>query len=235
MSAGVAVLELSEVVKEYPGHPPVRALDGVSFRVDQGELVGVVGPSGSGKSTLLHVVGTLDRPSSGVVRIGGNEVSALSDRRLSAARSRLIGFVFQQFFLVESMSALDNVATGLLYTGAGPVERRFRAFEALNRVGLAHRIEHRPTELSGGEQQRVAIARALVNRPAIILADEPTGNLDSHTGQATMDLFRDLHTEGATIVIITHDRELAATLPRQVHIRDGRIERDERSRAAVAR
>jgi putative ABC transport system ATP-binding protein len=223
VSAGVAVLELSDVVKEYPGHPPVRALDGVSLRVDQGELVGVVGPSGSGKSTLLHVVGTLDRPSSGVVRIGGNEVSALSDRRLSAARSRLIGFVFQQFFLVESMSALDNVATGLLYTGAGPVERRFRAFEALNRVGLA------------GEQQRVAIARALVNRPAIILADEPTGNLDTHTGQATMDLFRDLHAEGATIVIITHDRDLAATLPRQVHLRDGRIERDERSRAAVTR
>jgi putative ABC transport system ATP-binding protein len=235
VSAGIPVLELTDVAKVYPGNPPVRALDGVSLTVNQGELVGVVGPSGSGKSTLLHVVGTLDRPSSGAVRIGGHEVSSLSDRRLSAARSRLIGFVFQQFFLVESMSALDNVATGLMYTGASPVERRFRAFEALERVGLGHRIAHRPKELSGGEQQRVAIARALVNRPAIILADEPTGNLDSHTGEATMDLFRDLHSEGATIVIITHDRELAARLPRQVHIRDGRVESDERTRAAVAR
>jgi len=235
MSAGIPVLELFDVAKVYPGHPPVRALDGVSLTVNQGELVGVVGPSGSGKSTLLHVVGTLDRPSSGAVRIGGHEVSSLSDRRLSAARSRLIGFVFQQFFLVESMSALDNVATGLMYTGASPIERRFRAFEALERVGLGHRLDHRPKELSGGEQQRVAIARALVNRPAIILADEPTGNLDSHTGEATMDLFRDLHSEGATIVIITHDRDLAARLPRQVHIRDGRVERDERARMTVAR
>jgi putative ABC transport system ATP-binding protein len=235
VSAGVPVLELFDVAKVYPGSPPVRALDGVSLTVNQGELLGVVGPSGSGKSTLLHVVGTLDRPSSGTVRIGGHEVSSLSDRRLSAARSRLIGFVFQQFFLVESMSALDNVATGLMYTGASPIERRFRAYEALERVGLAHRIAHRPKELSGGEQQRVAIARALVNRPAIILADEPTGNLDSHTGEATMDLFRDLHSEGATIVIITHDRDLAARLPRQIHIRDGRVERDERARAVIAR
>ncbi len=235
MSAPQAVLELDEVTKVYPGHPPVRALDGVTLTVGQGELVGVVGPSGSGKSTLLHVVGTLDRPTSGAVRIAGHEVSALSDKRLSAARSRLIGFVFQQFFLVESMTALDNVATGLLYTGAGPLERRFRAFEALHRVGLGHRVEHRPTELSGGEQQRVAIARALVNRPAIILADEPTGNLDSATGAATMDLFRDLHAEGATIVIITHDRDLAATLPRQIHIRDGRIESDERAKAVATR
>lgn len=235
MNAQRTVLELADVTKVYPGHPPVHALDGVSLTVSQGELVGVVGPSGSGKSTLLHVIGTLDRPSSGAVRIAGHEVSALSDARLSAARSRLIGFVFQQFFLVESMSALDNVATGLLYTGAGPLERRFRAFEALRRVGLGHRVGHRPTELSGGEQQRVAIARALVNRPAIILADEPTGNLDSATGAATMRLFRDLHEGGATIVIITHDRDLAAGLPRQVHIRDGRIESDERREAVAAR
>ena len=227
------VLELDGVAKVYPGHPPVRALDKVSLTVTRGELVGVVGPSGSGKSTLLHVVGTLDRPTAGAVWIAGHEVSALSDRRLSAARSRLIGFVFQQFFLVESMTALDNVATGLLYTGAGALERRFRAYEALRRVGLGHRVGHRPTELSGGEQQRVAIARALVNKPAIILADEPTGNLDSATGAATMDVFRDLHRDGATIVIITHDRDLAATLPRQIHIRDGRIESDERAKAGA--
>ena len=195
-------------------------------------MVAVVGPSGSGKSTLLHVIGTLDRPSTGVVRIAGTEVSSLSDRRLSAARSALIGFVFQQFFLIDSMSALDNVATGLMYTGARPLERRFRAYEALERVGLGHRLKHRPTELSGGEQQRVAIARALVNRPAIILADEPTGNLDSHTGEAIMDLFRDLHDDGATILVITHDRDLAASLPRQVHLRDGLVESDDRAKVS---
>lgn len=220
------VLELDNVVKSYAGHPPVYALDGVSLTVHQGELVGIVGPSGSGKSTLLHIIGTLDRPSSGTVTIGGHVVSTMSDRRLSAARSSLIGFVFQQFHLVPSMTALDNVATGLLYTGADLTERRFRAFEALQRVGLAHRITHLPSELSGGERQRVAIARALVNKPAIILADEPTGNLDSRTGEQIMGLFHELNAQGATIVVITHDRELAEGLPRQVHIRDGRLESD---------
>jgi len=221
-----AVLELADVVKSYAGHPPVHALDGVSLTVERGELVGIVGPSGSGKSTLLHIIGTLDRPSSGVVTIGGHVVSTMSDKRLSAARSSLIGFVFQQFHLISSMSALDNVVTGLLYTGASLTERRFRAYEALVRVGLAHRITHLPSELSGGERQRVAIARALVNRPAIILADEPTGNLDTRTGEQIMGLFHELHRQGATIVIITHDRELAKDLPRQVHIRDGRLESD---------
>ncbi|PKQ17882.1 MAG: ABC transporter ATP-binding protein [Actinobacteria bacterium HGW-Actinobacteria-8] len=221
-----AVLELADVVKSYAGHPPVHALDGVSLTVERGELVGIVGPSGSGKSTLLHIIGTLDRPSSGVVTIGGHVVSTMSDKRLSAARSSLIGFVFQQFHLISSMSALDNVATGLLYTGASLTERRFRAYEALVRVELAHRITHLPSELSGGERQRVAIARALVNRPAIILADEPTGNLDTRTGEQIMGLFQELHRQGATIVIITHDRELAKFLPRQVHIRDGRLESD---------
>jgi len=221
-----AVLELANVVKSYPGHPPVHALAGVSLTVDKGELVGIVGPSGSGKSTLLHIIGTLDRPSSGVVTIGGHVVSTMSDKRLSAARSSLIGFVFQQFHLITSMSALDNVATGLLYTGASLTERRFHAYEALVRVGLAHRITHLPSELSGGEKQRVAIARALVNRPAIILADEPTGNLDTRTGEQIMSLFHELHRQGSTIVVITHDRELAKGLPRQVHIRDGRLESD---------
>ncbi|MFP5360380.1 MAG: ABC transporter ATP-binding protein [Actinomycetes bacterium] len=221
-----AVLELDGVVKQYPGHPPVRALDGVSLTVNRGELVAIVGPSGSGKSTLLHLIGTLDRPSEGTVTIGGHVVSTMSDRRLSAARSSLIGFVFQQFHLVPSMTALDNVATGLLYTGASLTERRFRAYEALERVGLLHRVTHLPSELSGGERQRVAIARALINRPAIILADEPTGNLDSRTGVQIMALFHELHAQGATIVIITHDRELAEGLPRQVHIRDGRIQED---------
>ncbi|NYI40061.1 ABC transporter ATP-binding protein [Demequina lutea] len=226
------VLELADVVKSYPGHPPVHALAGVSLTVHEGELVGIVGPSGSGKSTLLHIIGTLDRPSSGVVTIGGHVVSTMSDRRLSAARSSLIGFVFQQFHLIPSMTALDNVATGLLYTGANLTERRFKAFEALQRVGLAHRLTHLPSELSGGERQRVAIARALVNKPAIILADEPTGNLDTHTGEQIMGLFHDLNAQGATILVITHDRELAEGLPRQVHIRDGRLESD--SAATVA-
>jgi putative ABC transport system ATP-binding protein len=222
-----AVLELIDVVKEYPGEPPIRALDGVSLRVDEGEMVGIVGPSGSGKSTLLHIIGTLDQPTSGLVRLAGVETSAMSDRNLSAVRSQLLGFVFQQFFLLDGMSALDNVANGLLYRGIAPAQRRAAAREALERVGLGHRLDHVPNKLSGGERQRVAMARAIINRPAIVLADEPTGNLDSKSGASVMELITELHAEGRTIIIITHDRELAASLPRQVAVLDGKIESDD--------
>jgi putative ABC transport system ATP-binding protein len=224
-----AALELIDVVKEYPGEPPIRALDGVSLSVAAGEMVGIVGPSGSGKSTLLHIIGTLDQPTSGVVRLSGVETSSMSDRNLSAVRSQLLGFVFQQFFLLDGMSALDNVANGLLYRGIAPTARRAAAKEALERVGLGHRLEHVPSKMSGGERQRVAMARAIVNRPAIVLADEPTGNLDSKSGAAVMALIRELHADGHTIIIITHDRELAASLPRQVSMRDGIVESDHRN------
>ena len=223
----IPVLEMYGVVKEYPGHPPVRALGGVDLRVDRGELLAIVGPSGSGKSTLLHVMGTLDQPTSGTVRIAGVEVSGLSDRRLSGVRSRMIGFVFQQFHLLDGMSALENVATGLIYAGMSPSRRLRAARDSLVRVGLESRMHHVPSHLSGGERQRVAIARALVHRPEIVLADEPSGNLDTATSDSIVALLKDLNEEdGSTIVVITHDHDLADALPRRVGIRDGLIEFD---------
>ncbi len=220
------VLELRGVVKEYPTDPPTRVLHGVDLRVDRGELVAIVGPSGSGKSTLLNIIGTLDLPTRGTVRVAGHDVSSLSDEDLSALRSTQIGFVFQQFFLLSGMTSVDNVADGLLYRGVPRRLRRARAAEALERVGLAHRMHHNPEKLSGGERQRVAIARALVGEPALVLADEPTGNLDSVSSASIMALLHELHAGGSTILVITHDHEIAASLPRQVSLRDGRIERD---------
>jgi putative ABC transport system ATP-binding protein len=226
MSAAAEVLELEQVTKTYPSSPPVQALRGVSFAVRQGELVAIAGPSGSGKSTLLHLMGTLDRPTTGTVRITGLDAAALTDREVSALRATTIGFVFQQFFLAEHATALDNVAEALLYAGAGLAERREQAATALDRVGLGHKLKARPTQLSGGERQRVAIARALAGRPAIVLADEPTGNLDSGTGQSILDLLDELHDQGATIIVITHDHAIAAGLPRQIQMLDGRIVAD---------
>jgi len=223
-----AVLELDAVTKVYGEEPPVAALRGVSFAVQRGELVAIVGPSGSGKSTLLHIVGTLERPSSGVVRIGGVDASRLQDRELSRLRANEIGFVFQQFFLAEHATARENVADGLLYAGVPAAERLRRADEALARVGLTARADFKPTKLSGGERQRVAIARALVGRPAIVLADEPTGNLDSTTGASIMALIHELNADGATILMITHDAGLAAQLPREIRILDGRVVSDAR-------
>jgi putative ABC transport system ATP-binding protein len=218
------VIELSRVTKNYPGD--VQALRGVDLAVERGELAAIVGPSGSGKSTLLHVIGTLDRPSSGVVRIAGYDIATLSDRELSALRARHIGFVFQGFHLAVGVSALDNVADGLLYGGMPLRVRREMARAALERVGLGHRVTHRPHQMSGGEQQRVAVARAAVGEPELLLADEPTGNLDTHAGTEVLKVLRDLHAAGTTVVVITHDMEIAEWAPRQVRVRDGYIVED---------
>ena len=219
-----AVVELTGVTKEYPGD--VVALRSVDLHVQEGELLGIVGPSGSGKSTLLNIIGTLDRPTAGAVRIAGHDLSTLSDRGLSALRAQHLGFVFQAFHLVPGVSAQDNVAEGLLYSGLSRTVRRRRAAIALERVGLADRMRHYPHQLSGGQKQRVAIARAVVGRPDLLLADEPTGSLDTASGAAVMTLLRDLSRDGATVAVITHDLEIARQLPRQVRLVDGQVVTD---------
>jgi putative ABC transport system ATP-binding protein len=219
------VISLSDVQRSY-GAPPVLACAGVSLTIAQGEFVAIVGPSGSGKSSLLNIIGTLDRPTAGIARIDGLDVGGLDDRALSALRAHRIGFVFQQFHLAEGVSAVDNVADGLLYTGVPRARRRRRAVAALERVGLAHRLDHRPNQLSGGERQRVAIARAVVGDPPLLLADEPTGNLDTASGAAIVELLDGLNRQGTTVVVITHDVQLAERLPRRIMLRDGRVVSD---------
>jgi putative ABC transport system ATP-binding protein len=221
-----ATVELRDVVRRYPGAPPVESLRGVSLRIEPGELLAVVGPSGSGKTTLLHIVGTLDRPTSGNVRIAGVDTITMSDSEISGFRAARLGFVFQQFFLIEGMSVLENVASGLLYRGIDPRTRRRLAANVLERVGLAHRLTHRPAQLSGGERQRTALARSVVGKPALVLADEPTGNLDSASGAEIIDLLKSLNRDGTTIVVVTHNAELAGAMNRRVELRDGRIEKD---------
>ena len=222
-SDGDEVLRLEGVTKVYPGPPPVAALESVDLSVARGELVAVVGPSGSGKSTLLNLMGALDVPTEGTIEIDGQDIARLSDRALSALRSTRLGFIFQEFFLLSGTSAVDNVADGLLYRGMAKVERRRRAGDALERVGLGHRLDHMPSQLSGGERQRVAIARALVGDPAVVFADEPTGNLDSVTSEGIVDLLLTLNAAGSTIVVITHDHDVAANFSRRVELLDGRV------------
>ena len=219
-------LQLEQISKSYPGTPPVNALSDVSISVDRGEFLGIIGPSGSGKSTLLHVIGTLTRPSFGAVLIDGIDTSDMSDRELSGIRSKKIGFIFQDFHLLSGFTAIENVENGLLYSGVPARERKERSVEILKRVGLSHRLEHHPNELSGGEQQRVAIARALLHNPAFVLADEPTGNVDSKTTDSLMELMTSLNNEGTTVILITHDLEVAKICSRQLVLKDGYIETD---------
>ena len=223
-----AAVELRDIVRSYPGEPRVESLCGVSLRIEPGELLAVVGPSGSGKTTLLHIVGTLDRPTSGSVRIAGVDTTTMTDAEISGFRAARLGFVFQQFFLVDGMNVLDNVAMGLLYRGIEKAARRRLAAATLERVGLGHRLAHRPAQLSGGERQRTAIARSIVGRPALVLADEPTGNLDTAAGAEIVELLHSLNREGTTIVVVTHNREVAAAMHRHIELRDGHIERDTR-------